>query len=93
VCIAALHTHDDSGILHIESQQPRDYTLGEIFTEWNVRLDGKCVGGYCRPAAGIAVYVKGKRSSGDPANLVLQDLEEIAIVIGSPPATIPSSYF
>ena len=38
-CIAALHTHDDSGVMHIESKQPRTYTLGEFFTEWNVPLN------------------------------------------------------
>jgi hypothetical protein len=92
-CIAALHTHDDSGVLHIESQKPRPYTLGEVFTEWNVRLDKKCVGGYCRPRAHIAVYENGKPYTADPAALVLKNLHEIAIVIGTPPSKIPSSYF
>jgi hypothetical protein len=92
-CIAALHTHDDTGVLHIESQKPRAYRLGELFTEWHVRLDGKCVGGYCRPADSVVVFVNGKRYTGNPAALELTNLEEIAIVIGSSPKEIPSSYF
>ena len=92
-CIAALHTHDDSGVMHIESKQPRTYTLGEFFTEWNVPLNARCVGGYCRPHNAIRVYVDGKPYTGNPAKLVLKNLEEIAVVIGSPPATIPSKYF
>jgi hypothetical protein len=92
-CIAALHTHDDSGVLHIESQHPRDYTLGEVFTEWNVRLDSSCVGAYCRPAKRIRVFVDGRRYTGNPRRLTLTDLQEIAIVIGSPPKTIPATYF
>ena len=93
VCIAALHTHDDSGILHVESQQPRTYKLGQVFTEWNVRLDGSCVGGYCKPQDSILVYVDGKLYQGNPAEIELNDLEEIAIVIGTPPSQIPSKYF
>jgi hypothetical protein len=92
-CIAALHTHDDSGVLHVESQQPRTYRVGQVFTEWNVRLDQSCVGGYCKPQDSILVYVDGKRYPGNPAGIELTDLEEIAIVIGSPPSRIPSSYF
>ena len=92
-CIAALHTHDDSGVMHIESKQPRTYTLGEFFTEWNVPLNARCAGGYCRPHNAIRVYVDGKPYTGNPAKLVLKNLEEIAVVIGSPPATIPSKYF
>jgi hypothetical protein len=92
-CIAALHTHDDSGVMHIESQEPRSYRLGDLFAEWHVRMDGECVGGYCKPNASIAVYRNGDRFSGNPAGLVLADREEIAVVIGSPPDVIPSTYF
>jgi hypothetical protein len=91
VCIAALHTHDDTGVLHIESQKAREYRLGELFTEWNVRLDDRCVGGYCKPES-IQVFANGNRVSGDPAQLALKDMEEIAIVIGTPPKTIPTTY-
>jgi hypothetical protein len=93
VCIAALHTHDDTGVLHIESQQARTYRLGQFFTEWNVRLDGNCVGGYCRPGDSVLVFVNGKRYTGNPAALALRDRDEIAIVIGSPPKEIPHTYF
>ena len=93
VCIAALHTHDDTGVLHIESQKERTYRLGEVFTEWNVRMDGKCVGGYCRPDASVLVFANGERFTGNPADLELKDNEEIAVVIGSPPKEIPSKYF
>src|SRR5581483_12176207 len=39
-CISPLHTHDVSGVLHTESASDVDNTLGQLFTEWNVRLDG-----------------------------------------------------
>jgi hypothetical protein len=88
-CISPLHTHDDTGILHTESASPIPNRLGQFFTEWGVRLSRSCVGGYCRPSAGIGFYVNGKRYSGDPRAILLTDRKEIAIVIGTPPKKIP----
>jgi hypothetical protein len=91
-CISPLHSHDPSGVMHTESTQSRFNTLGEFFTEWGVRLDDRCVGGYCRPDASIQVFVNGDRFEGDPASIELADQTEIAIVIGSPPKMIPTSF-
>ena len=68
---------------------PRRNRLGQFFTEWGVRLDRSCVGGYCRPQAPIAIFVDGKRYNGDPRSIGLANHLEIAIVVGSPPSTIP----
>jgi hypothetical protein len=91
-CISPLHTHDYTGVLHTESTESRLNTLGEFFTEWGVRLDSDCVGGYCKPDASIQVFVDGDRFEGDPTTIELADQREIAIVIGSPPATVPTSF-
>ena len=32
--LAPLHTHDASGIVHVESQRPYPFTLGQFFTIW-----------------------------------------------------------
>ncbi len=29
-----IHTHDASGKIHIESPEPRDFTLGDFFAVW-----------------------------------------------------------
>jgi hypothetical protein len=91
VCISPLHTHADLGLLHTETSRPRPNTLGQFFVEWGVRLDRRCVGGYCRPDS-IAVYVNGKIFAGDPRTILLADHTEIAIVIGTPPRKIPSVF-
>jgi hypothetical protein len=91
-CISPLHTHFQDGVLHTEAKENQSNTLGEFFTEWAVRLDRGCVGGYCKPAAPIAIYVDGRPETGDPRRIGLEDKREIAIVIGSPPAKIPSSF-
>jgi len=91
-CVSPLHTHFVNGVIHIEAPAKSQFTLGEFFREWGVRLDASCVGGYCRPAASVAVFVDGKRTSGDPANVLLGDHDEIAIIIGTPPDRIPAKY-
>lgn len=91
-CVSPLHTHDRSGIIHVEAPEEQPFRLGQVFIEWGVRLDQKCVGGYCRPEAPIAVFVDGARHRGDPALIALEDHQEIAIVIGSPPEEIPVSF-
>jgi hypothetical protein len=90
-CISPLHTHDAAGILHTESATRKDNTLGQLFVEWNVRLDANCVDKYCIPAKPIAIYVDGKKFVGNPPTIELSDRREIAIVIGTPPAVVPST--
>lgn len=40
--MAPLHTHDESGIIHVESTVDRDYTLGQFLSIWGegLNLDG-----------------------------------------------------
>ena len=90
-CISPLHTHDPDGILHTESPIEESNSLGQFFTEWGVVLSGGCVGEYCAPDTTIEVYVDGEPYAGDPATIALVDQREIAIVIGTPPAEIPST--
>lgn len=92
-CISPLHTHDVSGIIHTESSTHKDNTLGQLFTEWGVRLDVNCFATYCKPAKSVAVYVDGQKFSGDPTTIALSDRKEIAIVVGNPPAQIPNTAF
>ena len=91
-CISPLHTHAADGILHTETKTPEPNSLGQLFTEWNVRLDSSCVGEFCDPETTIAFYVDGKVYGGDPREIELSDLREIAVVIGSAPDPIPSEF-
>jgi hypothetical protein len=88
-CISPLHTHGPDGVLHTESKTPTPNKLGQFFTEWAVKLDANCVGGYCKPDTSVLIYVNGKKFTGDPTTIELADRTEIAIVIGTPPAQIP----
>jgi len=92
--LAPLHTHDSSGIIHIENSVPAKFLLGQFFIEWGVRLSPTCVGGYCADAThDFAVFVNGIKYAGDPNQIVLTKHEEIAIEYGGkgtlpkPPST------
>ena len=89
-CISPLHTHDESGLLHTESSDPEPNTLGEFFVEWGVELSDTCVGEHCAPTP-IAVYVGGEPYEGDPRAIELTDRQVIVVVVGTPPAVIPST--
>jgi hypothetical protein len=91
-CISPLHTHDTSGVLHTETATVTPNRLGEFFTEWGVRLTPSCVDGFCKPKTSIAIYIGGKRYTGDPRRILLSDHREIAVVVGKPPKHVPSSY-
>ena len=80
-CISPLHTHADDGILHTEAKKNQFNRLGQFFTEWGVKLPAKA-----------EVYVDGKLFKGDPHTIQLKDRREIAVVVGKPPAHVPSKF-
>jgi hypothetical protein len=86
--LTELHTHDARGVIHVEAQKSRDFTVGQFFAEWAVYLDAHSIGGY----SGMTWYLDGKKQTGNPAALVFKPHQEIAFVVGKPPAQIPSSY-
>jgi hypothetical protein len=87
--LTELHTHDASGIVHVESPVPKAFTLGQFFCEWGVKLNASCLGPY---RGKLAWWVNGERRQGNPAQLVLQPHQEIVIAAGTPPTTVPGSY-
>jgi hypothetical protein len=91
-CISPLHTHGEDGVLHTETKTPQPNTLGQFFVEWDVKLDAGCVGEFCAPGTPIGFYVDGDAFTQDPREIELSDGREIAIVIGTPPDTIPSEF-
>ena len=92
---AELHTHADSGVLHIESaDRHARFGLGQLFTEWGVRLDAHHLGALSAGGGRqLYVFVNGKPVSGDPARIRLADHQEIVLAFGTePPADVPASF-
>jgi hypothetical protein len=81
--ISPMHTHDPSGVIHIESPAEAAFTLGQFMTEWNVALDADRIGGLKAGNGNLLrAYVNGKQIKGSPAAIVLKAHEEIALVYG-----------
>lgn len=87
--LTELHTHDASGIVHVESPVQRSFTLGQFFCEWGVKLNESCLGPY---RGRLAWWVNGERMHGNPALLPLRQHQEIVIAAGRTPASVPTSY-
>jgi hypothetical protein len=93
--ISPLHTHDDSGVIHIESPVKRQFSLGEFFSEWGVSLSADNVGGLrATDGKSVRAYVNGAQRSGNPAAITFNQHDEIALVYGSPQPgeKVPATY-
>lgn len=93
--IAPIHTHGSEGIVHIEADEVRPYTLGELFSVWGVRFGDGCLGDDCSSGdAALRVYVDGKSVTA-AADVVLDDEQVIVVAFGSAgevPARIRATY-
>ncbi len=75
-----IHTHDESGTIHVESPWPARFYLKDFFYVWGERFDSSCIMDHCVDANHtLSVYVNGTRSAlyGD---VPLEDGEQISIV-------------
>lgn len=87
-----LHTHDASGIIHVESPDERAYTLGNFFDLWGQPLEagkGAKAGNVAGLRGRLRVYVDGQAFAGDPRGIVLKPHEQITLVVGAPAVAPP----
>ena len=93
---APIHTHDSTGVIHLESPIVRTFTLGDVFGVWGVYFTPDCLGAYCNQGdKTLRVFVNGKAYAGDFTKLVLKPHQEILVAYGTAaelPKKIPSSY-
>jgi hypothetical protein len=93
-CFYWLHSHDRSGIIHVEpAVAGRTFTLGQYFDIWGQPLASDKVATYSGP---VTVYIDGKRYTGDPRAIVLGKYQQITLEVGTrvaPPVyTFPVGY-
>jgi hypothetical protein len=93
---AFLHTHDATGVIHVESPVVKKYTLGNFFDVWGVLFTKDQLAAYTTSGnAKLWVFVNGKPFTGDPRNLVLRNFQEIVVAYGTRsqlPNPIPKPY-
>jgi hypothetical protein len=85
-----LHTHDATGIIHVESPDDRSYTLGNFFDIWGQPLTSREVAGL---KGVVRAFVDGKPYAGDPRNIVLGAHTQITLQVGAPIVTPPVYVF
>jgi hypothetical protein len=80
-CYYWLHVHAQDGIIHVESPNQSNYTLGQFFAIWNQPLTANQIG----PDSGtLSVFVNGIRYTGNPASIALTSHEDIQVDVGTP---------
>lgn len=92
--ISPLHTHDTSGVIHVESPTRAQFSLAQFFAEWQVALTATHLGGL-RAGDGsgqLHAFVNGRPVAGNPGAITLAGHDEIALVYGPVPPRIPSTY-
>jgi hypothetical protein len=94
--IQSLHTHSDPGVVHVESSESREFTLGEFFGVWGVRFTPDCLGAYCNDGTNrLQVFVNGEEVTDDLQDVQLDDRTVIVVTYGTPaqlPDPIPSTF-
>ncbi len=79
----ALHTHDSTGVIHMEADKPFKATLGDLFQVWGISFGPDHIGGLKATKDNpLRVYVDGKLIT-DPAAHVLRKDDNIVVAYGS----------
>ena len=94
--VASVHTHTADGVVHVESNALAEFTLGQFFDVWGVRLTGSCIGGFCESGEDVLqVFVNGEEVTTGIRNVGLDDQTVIVVTFGTPdelPEPIPSTF-
>lgn len=76
-----LHTHDETGVIHVESPRQRTSTLGNFLDIWHQPLGPDQLGPVTGP---ITAFVNGQPVTGDPRNIPLDAHAVIQLDFGEP---------
>ncbi len=91
-CFYALHTHNRSGMIHVEAAAPTTFTLGQFFDIWGMTLSGSEVAGLT--GMPVVVYVTDNgtvtQATGDFRNIQFRSHREITIQVGTAITEIPN---
>jgi hypothetical protein len=93
--LSPLHTHDTTGIIHVESdKQDEVFRVGQLFTEWGVKLDKNCIDIYCNDDTNQLLGFVDGQMVGDASSIPFKSHQEIVVWYGprgSNP-TVPATY-
>ena len=91
-CNYTTHTHNRTGIIHVEAPAAGTFTLGQFFAIWGQPLGFDNVAGY--PGLPVVVYITDNGVvtpyTGDLSSIELLSHREITIQIGTAISEIPN---
>jgi len=92
-CDYEMHTHDHTGIIHIEAPTVKDYTLGNFFDIWGQPLTNTNVAGL---TGDVVAYIndngEARRYMGDLRAIKLTSHRDVTLQIGTPAVSTLATY-
>lgn len=82
--LAPLHTHDNSGIIHMEATEPYPFKLSQFFTVWGVKFTNTQLGAY-KAGGGkeLALYANGTKVP-RPTEYMMKPHDRLVLNYGNP---------
>lgn len=84
-CLYWLHTHTSDGVIHIESPKEKDFMIGQFLDIWKSK-------GQTLPTDNPEIFINGNLISTKLNNTVMSAHDEIVLVYGNVPQSMPSFY-
>ena len=79
LCMRPIHTHDDSGTLHLEFKKPQPVKLGGFFQVWEKAFSENCIFDSCNETGKkVKMFVNGAENS-EFGNYIMKDKDNIEI--------------
>ncbi len=89
-CLYWVHTHDATGIVHIESPVIEPFTLGNFFHIWGMDLGPNQVATFSGP---VTAYVNANRYLGDFGAIPISAHTQVTLEVGAPLVPPPNYRF
>jgi hypothetical protein len=91
-CFYWLHTHDSSGIIHIEAPAKEPFTFGQFLDEWNQQFQSQGFPSQLLLNTGWTIWINGKVYHGTLNSIPLAAHNIITVAYNSPQARPATSY-
>jgi hypothetical protein len=91
-CFYWLHTHDTSGVIHIEAPAKEPFTFGQFLDEWNQQFQSQGFPSQLLLTTGWTIWINGKSYHGTLNSIPLAAHNIITLAYNSPQAKPVTSY-
>jgi hypothetical protein len=92
ICFYWLHTHDASGVIHIEAPVKASFTFGQFRDEWCQKFQNLGFPGQLFQNSGWTIWINGQRYSGTLESIPLAAHSLITLAYNSPKVTPDTHY-